>query len=211
MSKIQTTPSERQAFGLRIPRAADPQLRALRAAHQPAHQGWRLWSSTWLLLSYLEQQPLQGLRILDVGCGWGLTGVYCARQGARVVSCDLDPEVLPIAQYHAQLNDVEIDTQPLGFDAVDSTMLDGVSWVVGADICFRGDLIEPLFGLLARARTAGARVAIADPGRPPYQTLASRCVSELGAWAGPVNTPEPLIAWPGERPLVHGRLVTISA
>jgi SAM-dependent methyltransferase len=210
MSKIQTTPSERQAFGLRIPRSADPQLRALRAAHQPTHQGWRLSSSTWLLLSYLEQQQLQGLRILEVGCGWGLAGVYCAHRGGRVISCDLDPEVLPIAQYHAQLNEVEINTQVCAFDGVDAEMLDGVNWVVGADICFRGDLIEPLFDLLARAHSAGDRVAIADPGRPPYQTLACRCVSELGAWAGAANTPEPLVAWPGERPLDHGRLVTIG-
>jgi len=79
------------------------------------------------------------------------------------------------------------------------------------DICFRGDLIEPLFGLIRRACTVGARIAIADPGRPPFQTLASRCVSELGAWTEPVITPEPLVAWPGKRPLVHGRLITLGA
>lgn len=164
-----------------------------------------------MLLDYLESQQLRGEAILDVGCGWGLAGVYCASQGARVVSCDLDPEVLPIARHHAELNDVTISAQARGFDAVGTDMLVGVSWIIGADICFRGDLIEPLFELLSRARDAGARVAIADPGRPSYQTLACRCVDELGAWAGPMRTPEPLVAWPGERPLVHGRLLTIGA
>jgi predicted nicotinamide N-methyase len=164
-----------------------------------------------LLLNYLEAQQLQGERVIDIGCGWGLAGVYCAHRGAHVMSCDLDPEVLPIAQYHAQLNDVTISTQAHGFDAISGAMLTGVSWVVGADICFRGDLMEPLFGLLNRARDAGARVAIADPGRPPYQALASRCVEELDAWTGPCETPEPLVAWPGARPLVHGRLLTIGA
>lgn len=105
--------------------------------------------------------------MLDAGCGWGLAGVYCARRGARVVGFDIDPEVLPIAQFHAQYNHVTISTQTRGFDAVDADMLNGVSWVVGADICFRGDLIDPLFGLAERACAAGVRMAIADPGRPP--------------------------------------------
>ncbi|MFP6642292.1 MAG: methyltransferase domain-containing protein [Candidatus Latescibacterota bacterium] len=209
--KAQSAPPERQAFGLRIPRASDARLRALRTAHQPAHQGWRLWSATWLLLSYLETQQLDGVDVLDVGCGWGLAGVYCARRGARVVGCDLDPEVLPIAQFHAESNDVSISTQARGFDALGADMLEGVSWVVGADICFRGDLIDPLFGLVERARAAEIRIAIADPGRPPFQTLACRCVDELDAWTGPISTLEPLVAWPGERPLVHGRLLTLGA
>lgn len=208
--KAPSTPGDRQAFGLRIPRATDAGLRALRAAHQPAHQGWRLWSATWLLLSHLESRPLQGARVIDVGCGWGLAGIYCASRGATVTSCDLDPEVLPIAQYHADCNNAAICTEARGFDAVDDDLLAGADWVIGADICFRGDLIEPLFNLLQRARHAGAAVALADPGRPPMQTLAARCVADLGAWAGPVSTPEPLVAWPGERPLVHGRLITIG-
>ena len=127
--------------------------------------------------------------MLDAGCGWGLAGVYCARRGARVVGFDIDPEVLPIAQFHAQYNHVTISTQTRGFDAVDADMLNEVSWVVGADICFRGDLIDPLFGLAERACAAG--VAIADPGRPPFQTLACRCVDDLGAWTGAVSTLAP--------------------
>ena len=206
MSKIQTTPSERQAFGLRIPRSADPQLRALRAAHQPTHQGWRLSSSTWLLLSYLEQQQLQGLRILEVGCGWGLAGVYCAHRGGRVISCDLDPEVLPIAQYHAQLNEVEINTQVCAFDGVDAKMLDGVNWVVGADICFRGDLIEPLFDLLARptAPVTVSRLQILDGLHIRRWPAAASANSEpgqglpthLNRWSpGPENVHLTMDAW----------------
>ena len=209
--KAQSAPAERQAFGLRIPRASDARLRALRTAHQPAHQGWRLWGATWLLLSYLESEELEGEIMIDAGCGWGLAGIYCARRGARVVSCDIDPEVLPIAQFHAEFNDVTISTQARGFDSVDADMLDGVSWVVGADICFRRDLIDPLFELAERACAAGVRLVIADPGRPPFQTLACRCVDDLGAWTGAISTPEPLVAWPGERPLVHGRLLTLGA
>lgn len=202
---------ERQAFGLQIPRANDPRLRELRARHQPTQQGWRLWSSTWLLLSYLRQQPLAEVDVIDAGCGWGLAGVFCAAAGARVRSFDIDPEVLPIARFHAEVNDVSISTEARGFADIDADRLTDVGWLIGADICFRADLLEPLFELLRRAQQAGAAVAIADPGRAPFLSLADRCVRELDMWAGPSSTPEPLVAWPGERPLVHGRMIVGGA
>jgi predicted nicotinamide N-methyase len=211
-TKPQVAPTERQAFGgLRIPRPSDPRLRRLRALHQPAHQGWRLWSSTWLLLNYLEGHDLTGVRLLDVGCGWGLAGAYAARRGATVRACDIDAEVLPFARFHAEINDVAVEVEQRAFGELDDDLLGGVDWVVGADICFRGDLVEPLADLVGRARASGTRVVLADPGRAPFQTLAARCVDEHGAWTGPASTPEPLVAWPGERPLVHGRLFTVGA
>ena len=138
--------------------------------------------------------------MLDAGCGWGLAGVYCARRGARVVGFDIDPEVLPIAQFHAQFNHVTISTQTRGFDAVDADMLNEVSWVVGADICFRGDLIDPLFGLAERACAAGVRMAIADPGRPPFKRWPAAASTTSTPVPGPSAHPSPSSPGPGSGP-----------
>lgn len=210
VSKPHSAPDERQAFGLRVPRASHPDLRRLRAEHTPAHQGWRVWSATWLLLAYLEDIDLRDQRVLDVGCGWGLASAYCARRGARVTAVDLDPEVLPLVDLHAGLNGVDIEARQGSFNDVTDDDLGDSDRLIGADICFRPANIDPLFALVSRAHEAGVPVAIADPGRPTFQALASRCVDELGAFSGPVQTPEPLVAWPGERPLVHGRLLTVD-
>ena len=85
-----------------------------------------------MLLDHLEAQEFAGGRVPDIGCGWGLAGVYCA----SVLSCDIDPEVLPIAQYHPRLNDVEIVTEARGFDSLQGAMLEDVSWIVGATSAF---------------------------------------------------------------------------
>ena len=45
--------------------------------------------------------PLQGLRVLDVGCGGGILADAMARQGANVLGIDLASKALKVAQLHA--------------------------------------------------------------------------------------------------------------
>ena len=45
--------------------------------------------------------PLQGKRVLDVGCGGGILADAMARQGAEVLGIDLATKALKVAQLHA--------------------------------------------------------------------------------------------------------------
>ena len=48
---------------------------------------------------------------MEIGCGWGLLGIYCAKKyDSRVISVDLDAEVFPYLELHTRVNDVEIST-----------------------------------------------------------------------------------------------------
>lgn len=56
-------------------------------------------------LAMLETAPLRpGLRVLDLGCGWGLAGVYAALVcGAEnVVMTDVDPRAAEAARLNAR-------------------------------------------------------------------------------------------------------------
>lgn len=55
-----------------------------------------------LRLEWIHRQvPLQGLQVLDVGCGGGILADAMARRGANVLGIDLAGKALRVAQLHA--------------------------------------------------------------------------------------------------------------
>lgn len=81
-------------------------------------------------LDYLRARaPLEGARVLDVGCGGGLLSEAMAREGARVTAIDLAPELLEVARLHLLESGLHVDyrqasaeqlaaEQPACFDVV---------------------------------------------------------------------------------------------
>lgn len=55
------------------------------------------------------QQPFDGLRLLDIGCGGGLLSEPMARLGAEVVGADAAERNIPVARVHAAEQDLDID------------------------------------------------------------------------------------------------------
>jgi len=54
-------------------------------------------------------QPLKGLRILDIGCGGGLISEPLCRMGAQMTSIDAGDKNVKTAMVHAQAEGLEID------------------------------------------------------------------------------------------------------
>ncbi len=54
-------------------------------------------------------QPLEGLRILDIGCGGGLLCEPLARLGAKITGIDAGAEASAVAQRHAEESGLSID------------------------------------------------------------------------------------------------------
>lgn len=76
-----------------------------------------------------DRVPLQGARVLDVGCGAGLLSESLASRGASVTAIDLAPELIKIAKLHGLESGIQVDYQvrsvedlaaaePSSFDAV---------------------------------------------------------------------------------------------
>jgi predicted nicotinamide N-methyase len=173
--------TETNGYGVRVLRSRHPAIRKLKRLHTPSYQGFRVWPSSWLLMDFLKHRGLpDGTRVMEVGCGWGMAGIYCAKQhGACVTAVDIDSEVFPFLDLHATINHVEINTLKRDFDSMGGRQLGNFDVLIGADICFWEIMIDSLKSLIRRALLGGTQmVLIADPGRVPFEDLGDSFLEE---------------------------------
>ena len=166
--------TEIRAYGIRVLRSRHPEIRKLKRLHTPSVHGNKHWVSSWLLMDYLSRHPLpQGARVMEIGCGWGLAGIYCAKKfNAIVTGVDIDPEVFPYLRIHADINKVDVATLQKKFNKLREEDLQNIDVIIGADICFWDKMVYPLKRLIRRALNAGVQlVIIADPARSPFEKL----------------------------------------
>ena len=150
--------------------------------------GNKIWRSNFVLMDYLSTYPPnQNSKILDIGCGWGLTSIYLAKIfEAKVTASDIDPNVEAFLRLHSSINKCDIKFQIKAFQDYSEQDLSHYDAIVSSDICFWDELVEPLIKFINRAKSSGVKnVYIADPGRPPFWAL---CDQYVGAYDAEIVT-----------------------
>lgn len=170
-------------MGLEIFNANHPEIRRLkREGYEPEIHGNKFWNSSFLTMAYLRRNPLKkGTRVMEIGCGWGLLGIFCAKRfDARVVGTDADANVFPFFDLHAKANGVRVKHEKLRFEQLTVERLKKVDVLLGSDVCFWDQLPPILFNMIRRALRAGVKqIIIADPSRSPFDDLVERCEARL--------------------------------
>ena len=188
---------EKTCHGVSFYQSRHTRIRQLKRLHSPLGFGYRVWTSCWLLMDYLKGLGTPpGLQVMDVGCGWGLAGIFCAKNLQATVTCvDDDPEVFPYLRLHAELNQVQVTTLQKRYENLTSQDLEGIDLLIGADICFWDEMPEQIIPMIDQALTSGVRlILIADPGRSSFEKLADHCAASYGAttFSLAVRRPHPL-------------------
>jgi predicted nicotinamide N-methyase len=181
------------------------EIRRLRRTYRAGCHGNRVWASCWLLIDYLAHTTLpDSRRVMDVGCGWGLAGLYLAKvKGAGLTSVDVDWDVYPYLDLHAKLHQVHTTFLNVDFNELTLPMLAEFDLLIGSDICFWERQVASWQRLILRALTAGVtRIVLADPGRPTFDVLGEYCEQYLGGeqfyWRSAVPYP------------LHGQIIDIN-
>jgi predicted nicotinamide N-methyase len=123
-----------------------------------------LWRSGVALGRELDQQPLDGARVVELGCGLGVPSLAAARSGARVLATDVAPEALGLVARNARANGLSVETVVADW-ADPEELLERAPFdlVIAADVLYERSSVAPLLGLLPRL---APQAWLADPGRP---------------------------------------------
>ena len=195
-----------RAYGIKVLLSRHKDIRKLKRENAPGFHGNKFWTSSWLLMDYFNRRGLKKrAHVMEVGCGWGLAGIYCAKKhDAYVTSVDIDPDVFPFLKLHAEINHVKIKTLKRSFSGLTAQHLKDINVMIGADICFWDKLVEQLRRLIVRALRQGVGlVLIADPGRPTFDKVGEYFQKKYDA---------EILEWTSRRPrTISGSILKIES
>ncbi len=120
--------------------------------------------------------------MIDAGCGWGLAGIWCAKEfNAAVGSLDADPDVMPYLELIAQLNNTAVTPIVGRFEDLNTDILSATDLLIGADICFWDELVDPVVTMISTALESGTKqIVIADPQRAPFLSVCEQILEDFG-------------------------------
>jgi predicted nicotinamide N-methyase len=170
---------------------------------------WPLFGVTWpagiALAEEMSDFPIDGKRILEVGCGLGLSSLVLQRRGADVTACDYHPVAEEFLRQNCELNGLA----PIPFVRAPwegpNPGLGRFDLIVGSDLLYERDHAELLSGFLERHANPAAEVIIADPGRPYCGRFARLMIAQ-----GYARSDRGFRASGGESPLPRGRIMAFS-
>jgi predicted nicotinamide N-methyase len=152
--------SDRQQF-------ADP-------AHHAARIGissslWCLFGQVWpsgrVLAQAMSSFDVSGKRILELGCGLGLSSLVLQRRGADITASDHHPLAESFLQHNATQNLLpHVRFCDLRWEIADE-VLGRFDLIIGSDILYEQGHAALLAAMLVRHAKPTAEILITDPGR----------------------------------------------
>ena len=156
-----------------------------------------IWPSALAVTCELAKLPgsaLQGISILEFGCGLALPSLFAATRGARVIASDSHPEVPRFLERNRELNPPQLggslEYRACDWMSPDSAPLGSFDRVIATDVLYERHYAAPVAGALARATRPGGTIWLADPGRPYLQSFADE-MKALGLHATTRILPTP--------------------
>lgn len=125
-----------------------------------------IWESGTHLAYLMEDYPIEGKRILEVGCGIGLASLVLNRRGADITATDYHPEVETFLEENTLLNkDPEISFVRTAWADEASKALGLFDLIIGSDLLYEDDHANILASFINQHSQNQCEVLIIDPVR----------------------------------------------
>ena len=126
-----------------------------------------LWESSIGLARYVEKigTPLKDTHILEIGCGFGLTGIVACRMGAQVVFTDAEQEALHFAHHNADQNGVSQRADFVQMDWNTPCFNRKFPYILAADVIYEEHHWTPIVALLQNYLAPNGIALFSEPNR----------------------------------------------
>ncbi|EKO3573808.1 methyltransferase domain-containing protein [Vibrio metschnikovii] len=138
-----------------------------------------VWPSSLVLAHHVLNLDTNNKRILEVGCGIGLSSLLLNEQMANITATDYHPEVETFLDRNTQLN----NRKKIAFERVDwadaSSQLGLFDLIIGSDLLYEDQHISLLAQFIQTHANQTCDIIIVDPDRGRKNKLSSK-MSEYG-------------------------------
>ena len=126
-----------------------------------------LWESSIGLARHVEKigAQLKGAHILEIGCGFGLTGIVACQMGARVIFTDAEWEALHFAAHNAEQNGVEENADFVQMDWNTPCFNCKFPYILAADVVYEEHHWTPILSLLQNYLSPDGIALFSEPNR----------------------------------------------
>lgn len=124
-----------------------------------------VWASSEVLAHIMFDYEIEGIRILEVGCGIGLASLVLNHRLADITSTDYHPEAEAFLQENTKLNNgPEIPFIRAAWDDT-NTSLGTFNLIIGSDLLYERNHAADLSKFIDQHSKTHCDVIIVDPGR----------------------------------------------
>ncbi|MEP4487117.1 class I SAM-dependent methyltransferase [Marinobacter alexandrii] len=137
-----------------------------------------VWDSSQVLANLMADYNVNGLRILELGCGLALSSLLLNLRGADITATDYHPEAEGYLEINTVLNDGDaIPFVRTGWEDADSG-LGKFDLIIGSDVLYESEHYTQLANFVEAHSNPSSTTIIVDPGRKQHARFSKVMVSK---------------------------------
>lgn len=136
-----------------------------------------IWPSSKILAHLMIDFDIEGKRVLEVGCGIGLSSLVLNHRHVDITATDYHPAVGIFLDENVALNHGKMIPFVRTDWAYEESGLGKFDLVIGSDLLYEHDHAELLSGFIDRHTKATCEVIIVDPGRGHHARFSKKMIS----------------------------------